>query len=61
MCNINGVFWKDSQFSLVRNNKSIQILQNYWANFNQTWQKASFGKSDTSLFKMKGHAFSKVG
>ena len=45
----------------VRNNKSIQILQNYWANFNQTWQKASFGKGDTSLFKMKGHAFSKVG
>ena len=27
------------------------LLQNQWANFNQTWHKASSGKGDSSLFK----------
>ena len=27
------------------------LLQNYKANFNQTWDKASLGESDSSLFK----------
>ena len=27
------------------------LLQNHWANFNQTWPKASLGEGDSSLFK----------
>ena len=27
-----------------------QLLQNYWANFNQTWHKVSQGEGDSSLF-----------
>ena len=27
------------------------LLQNHWANFNQTWHKASWGEGDSSLFK----------
>ena len=27
------------------------LLQNQWANFNQTWHKASLGKRDSILFK----------
>ena len=27
------------------------LLQNHWANFNQTWHKASLGDRDSSLFK----------
>ena len=27
------------------------LLQNHWANFNQTWHKASLGEGDASLFK----------
>ena len=27
------------------------LLQNHWANFNQTWHKASLRKGDSSLFK----------
>ena len=27
------------------------LLQNHWTNFNQIWQKASFDKGDSSLFK----------
>ena len=27
------------------------LLQNHWANLNQTWHKASLGKGDSSLFK----------
>ena len=26
------------------------LLQNHWANFNQTWHKASLGKEDSNLF-----------
>ena len=29
------------------------LLQNYWANFNQTWHKASLGKGDSSLLKWR--------
>ena len=28
-------------------------LQNHWVNFNQTWHKASLGKSDSNLLKWK--------
>ena len=27
------------------------LLQNHWANFNQTWHKASLGEEDSNLFK----------
>ena len=27
------------------------LLKNHWANFNQTWHKASLGDRDSSLFK----------
>jgi hypothetical protein len=27
------------------------LLQNDWANFNQTWHKLSLGKGDLNLFK----------
>jgi hypothetical protein len=30
------------------------LLQNYWANFNQTWHKSSLGRGDSSFVKKKG-------
>ena len=27
------------------------LLQNHWANFNQTWHKVCLGEGDSSLFK----------
>ena len=27
------------------------LLQNHWANFNQTWHKASLGEGNSSFFK----------
>ena len=35
------------------------LLQNHWANFNQTWHKASEGKGDSSLFKWRATPNSK--
>ena len=35
------------------------LLQNHWANFNQTWHKASLSEGDSSLFKWKATPFSK--
>ena len=35
------------------------LLQNHWANFNQTWHKASLGEGDSSLFKWRAPPFSK--
>ena len=35
------------------------LLQNHWANFNQTWHKASLGEGDSSLFKWRTPPFSK--
>ena len=32
------------------------LLQNYWANFNQTLHKVSLGEGDSSFFQMKGPA-----
>ena len=29
------------------------LLQNHWANFNQTWYKVSLGEGDSSLFKWR--------
>ena len=29
------------------------LLQNHWANFNQTWHKTSLGEWDSSLFKWR--------
>ena len=34
------------------------LLQNHWANFNQTWHKASLGEGDSSLFKWRTKPFS---
>ena len=34
------------------------LLHNHWANFNQTWHKASLGKGDSSLFKWRAPPFS---
>ena len=38
---VAGLVVKVSQFHL---------LQNHWANFNQTWHYASFGEGDLNLF-----------
>ena len=35
------------------------LLQNHWANFNQTCHKASLGEGDSSLFKWRAPPFSK--
>ena len=35
------------------------LLQNHWANFNQTWHKASLGEGDSSLFTWRATFFSK--
>ena len=35
------------------------LLQNHWANFNQTWHKVSLVKWDSSLFKWRAPPFSK--
>ena len=34
------------------------LLKNHWANFNQTWHKASLGEGDSSLFKWRALPFS---
>ena len=31
------------------------LLQNHWANYNQTWRKASLGEEDLSFSKLKDH------
>ena len=33
------------------------LLENHWANFNQTWQKAFLGEGDSSLFKYRSKHF----
>jgi hypothetical protein len=38
----------------------IRLLYNHLANFNQTWHKSSLGGGDPSLFKWRGHPFTKV-
>ena len=35
------------------------LLQNHWANFNQTWHKASLEEGDSYLFKKRGPPFYK--
>jgi hypothetical protein len=35
------------------------LLQNHWANFNQTWHKSSLGEGDSKIFKWRGLTFSK--
>ena len=35
------------------------LLQHNWTNFNQSWQKASLGEGDSSLFKLRATPFSK--
>ena len=35
------------------------LLQNQWANFNQTWHKSSLCEDDSSLFKWRATPFSK--
>ena len=36
------------------------LLQNHWANFNQTWHKVSLGEGDSSFFKWRAPPFSRV-
>ena len=36
---------------VVINFSHFHLLQNRWANINQTWHRASLGKGDSSLFK----------
>ena len=43
----------------VCNFSYFRLLKNHWANFNQTWHKASFGEGDSSLFKWRALPFSK--
>ena len=35
----------------------FHLLQNRWANLNQTWQIASLGEGDSSLFKWRANSF----
>jgi hypothetical protein len=35
------------------------LLQNHWANINQTWHKSSLGGGNSKLFKWRGLPFSK--
>jgi hypothetical protein len=35
------------------------LFQNQWANFNQTQNKSSLGKGDSSFFKLRGLPISK--
>ena len=37
----------------------FHLLQNHWANFNQTWHKVSLCEGDSSLFKRRAPPFSK--
>ena len=37
----------------------LLLLQNHWANFNQTWHKAFMGKGDSSWFKWRAMPLSK--
>ena len=37
----------------------FRLLQNQWANINQTWHKASLDKEDSSLFKQRVTPFTK--
>ena len=36
------------------------LLQNHWANLNQTWHKASLGKGDSNFFKWRAPPFAKA-
>jgi hypothetical protein len=37
----------------------FRLLQNRWANFNQTWHKSSLGKGDSELYKWRTTPFHK--
>ena len=37
----------------------LNLLQNHWANCNQTWYKASLGKGDSNFFKWRTMPFTK--
>ena len=39
--------------------KPPKLLQNRWANFNQTWHKAFFGEGNSNLFKWRITSFSR--
>ena len=54
--------YSDRLFSVrlyVNFSHNHHLLQNHWANFNQTWHKASSGEGDSSLFKYRAPPFSK--
>ena len=42
---------------VVVNFSHFDLLQNYWANFNQTWHKSSLGDGYSGLFKWKAGTF----
>ena len=46
-----GDNYKNSENTLMKL-KNL-LLQNHWANFNQTWHQASLGEGDSSLFKWR--------
>ena len=39
--------------NLFVNFSHLHLLQKHWANFNQTWHKASLGEGDLRLFKWR--------
>ena len=39
--------------------KKNRLLQNNWANFNQTWHNSSLGEGESSFFKWRALPFSK--
>ena len=44
--------------NILTNLKNL-LLQNHWANFNQTWHKASLGEGNSSLFYWRALPFFK--
>ena len=56
-----GTIWHHYNDDFINSDLIGQKCLNDWhvvtVDFNQTWQKASLGKEDLSLFKWKGHTF----
>ena len=43
---------------VVKFSHFLLLLQNHWANFNQTWHKVSLSEGDLSFFKWRASPFS---
>ena len=58
------VSFSDHLLSVVRSSVCLStshlhlLLQNYWANLNQTWHKVSFGRGNSNVFKQSVPPFS---